>query len=119
MKPLFRYFAIYPSLALLLAASTALAGASRRPTAANPKYVFFFVGDILITYSILGLLLFTISRSPDRALKRWVIASIASWPPRTRAGTGQPRVGRICRRATSVDVPAHAKAKTVRRCERP
>ena len=39
--------------------------------------VFFFVGDILITYSILGLLLFTISRSPDRALKRWVIASIA------------------------------------------
>ena len=39
--------------------------------------VFFFVGDILITYSILGLLLFAISRSSDRALKRWVIASVA------------------------------------------
>lgn len=39
--------------------------------------VFFFVGDILITYSILGLLLFTISRSSDRALKRWTIAAIA------------------------------------------
>ena len=39
--------------------------------------VFFFVGDILITYSILGLLLFAISRSSDRALRRWVIASVA------------------------------------------
>ncbi len=39
--------------------------------------VFFFVGDILITYSILGVLLFAISRSPDRVLKRWVIASVA------------------------------------------
>ena len=39
--------------------------------------VFFFIGDILITYSILGLLLFAISRSSDRALKRWVIASVA------------------------------------------
>jgi uncharacterized protein len=39
--------------------------------------VFLFVGDILITYSILGLLLFAISRSSDRALKRWAIASMA------------------------------------------
>ncbi len=39
--------------------------------------VFFFVGDILITYSILGLLLFAISRSNDRALKRWTIAAVA------------------------------------------
>ncbi|MGA1147298.1 MAG: DUF418 domain-containing protein [Candidatus Nanopelagicales bacterium] len=39
--------------------------------------VFFFVGDILITYSILGLLLFAVSRSSDRALKRWTIAAIA------------------------------------------
>lgn len=39
--------------------------------------VFFFIGDILITYAILGLLLFAISRSSDRALKRWVIASVA------------------------------------------
>ena len=39
--------------------------------------VFFFVGDILITYSIFGLLLFLVSRSSDRALKRWTIASIA------------------------------------------
>ena len=39
--------------------------------------VFFFIGDILITYSILGLLLFAISRSSDRALKRWTIAAIA------------------------------------------
>jgi uncharacterized protein len=39
--------------------------------------VFFFIGDILITYSILGLLLFAVSRSSDRALKRWTIAAIA------------------------------------------
>lgn len=39
--------------------------------------VFFFVGDILITYAILGLLLFTISRSSDRALRRWTTAAIA------------------------------------------
>lgn len=39
--------------------------------------VFFFVGDILITYSIFGLLLFLISRSSDRVLKRWSIAGIA------------------------------------------
>lgn len=39
--------------------------------------VFFFIGDILITYSILGLLLFVVSRSSDRVLKRWVIAAIA------------------------------------------
>ena len=39
--------------------------------------VFFFVGDILITYSILGLLLFAVSRSSDRTLKRWTIAAIA------------------------------------------
>ena len=38
--------------------------------------VFFFIGDILITYSILGLLLFAVSRSSDRALKRWTIAAI-------------------------------------------
>lgn len=39
--------------------------------------VFFFVGDILITYSILGLLLFSVSRTSDRALRRWTIASVA------------------------------------------
>ena len=39
--------------------------------------VFFFVGDILITYSILGLLLFFVSRTSDRALRRWTIAAIA------------------------------------------
>lgn len=39
--------------------------------------VFFFVGDILITYSILGLLLFAVSRSSDHALKRWTITAIA------------------------------------------
>lgn len=39
--------------------------------------VFFFPGDILITYSILGLLLFVVSRSSDRVLKRWGIAAIA------------------------------------------
>lgn len=39
--------------------------------------VFFFIGDILITYSILGMLLFAVSRSSDRALKRWTIAAIA------------------------------------------
>jgi len=39
--------------------------------------VFFFVGDILVTYSILGLLLLTVSRASDRALRRWTIASIA------------------------------------------
>ena len=39
--------------------------------------VFFFVGDILITYSILGLLLFAISRSSDRALRRWTISAVA------------------------------------------
>ena len=39
--------------------------------------VFFFIGDILITYSILGLLLFAVSRSSDRTLKRWTIAAIA------------------------------------------
>jgi uncharacterized protein len=39
--------------------------------------VFFFVGDILITYSILGLLLLAISRSSDRVLKRWTIVAIA------------------------------------------
>lgn len=38
--------------------------------------VFFFVGDILITYSILGLLLLVISRSSDRALRMWTIAAI-------------------------------------------
>ncbi|MDA9803016.1 DUF418 domain-containing protein [bacterium] len=39
--------------------------------------VFLFVGDILITYSIFGLLLLLVSRSSDRALKRWSIAAIA------------------------------------------
>ena len=39
--------------------------------------VFFFVGDILITYSILGLLLLAVSRTSDRALRRWTIGAIA------------------------------------------
>ena len=39
--------------------------------------IFLFVGDILITYSILGLLLLVISRSSDRALRRWTIAAIS------------------------------------------
>ena len=39
--------------------------------------VFFFVGDILITYAILGLLLLSVSRASDRALRIWTIASIA------------------------------------------
>jgi uncharacterized protein len=39
--------------------------------------VFFFVGDILITYSILGLLLLAVSRTSDRVLRRWTIAAVA------------------------------------------
>jgi uncharacterized protein len=39
--------------------------------------MFFFVGDILITYAIFGLLLLVVSRSSDRTLKRWTIAAIA------------------------------------------
>ena len=39
--------------------------------------VFFFVGDILITYSILGLLLLIISKSTDRNLRQWTITAIA------------------------------------------
>ena len=39
--------------------------------------VFFFVGDILITYSILGLLLFFVSRSSDDGLRALTIASVA------------------------------------------
>ena len=39
--------------------------------------VFFFVGYILITYAILGLLLLVVSRASDRALRTWTIASIA------------------------------------------
>ena len=39
--------------------------------------VFFFIGDILITYAILGLLLLSVSRASDRALRAWTIASIA------------------------------------------
>jgi len=39
--------------------------------------VFFFIGDILITYSILGLLLLGISRSSDRALRRWTMAAVS------------------------------------------
>ena len=40
--------------------------------------VFFFIGDILITYAILGLLLLAVSRASDRALRRWTIGSIAA-----------------------------------------
>jgi uncharacterized protein len=39
--------------------------------------IFFFIGDILITYSLLGLLLFAISRSSDQALRWWTRGSIA------------------------------------------
>lgn len=39
--------------------------------------VFFFVGDILITYAILGLLLLVVSRASDRALRAWTIAAIS------------------------------------------
>ena len=39
--------------------------------------VFFFVGDILITYAIFGLLLLVVSGSSDRVLKRWTIGAIA------------------------------------------
>jgi uncharacterized protein len=39
--------------------------------------VFFFVGDILITYSTLGLLLLAVSRTTDRVLRRWTIAAVA------------------------------------------
>ena len=39
--------------------------------------VFFFVGDILITYAILGFLLLAVSQASNRALRRWVIASVA------------------------------------------
>lgn len=39
--------------------------------------VFFFVGDILITYAIFGLLLLVVSRSSDRALRAWTRVSIA------------------------------------------
>jgi uncharacterized protein len=39
--------------------------------------VFFFIGDILITYAILGLLLLAVSRRSDGALKRWTIAAVA------------------------------------------
>ena len=38
---------------------------------------FFFVGDILITYSIVGLLLFFVTRTSDKVLRRWTIAAIA------------------------------------------
>ena len=37
--------------------------------------VFFFVGDILITYSILGLLLLAVSRTSDRVLRRWTVVA--------------------------------------------
>ena len=37
--------------------------------------VFFFSGDILITYSLLGLFLFFISRDSDRAVKKWAITA--------------------------------------------
>ena len=39
--------------------------------------VFFFSGDILITYSLLGLFLFFISRYSDRAVKKWAITAAA------------------------------------------
>ena len=39
--------------------------------------VFFFSGDILITYSLLGLFLFFISRYSDRAVKKWAITAVA------------------------------------------
>jgi uncharacterized protein len=39
--------------------------------------VFFFSGDILITYSLLGFFLFFISRYSDRAVKKWAITSVA------------------------------------------
>lgn len=39
--------------------------------------VFFFVGDILITYAILGLLLLAVSQASDRTLRNWTIASVA------------------------------------------
>ena len=38
--------------------------------------VFFFVGDILITYSLLGLLLLAVSRTSDRVLRRWTVAAV-------------------------------------------
>ena len=39
--------------------------------------VFFFAGDILITYAILGVLLLAVSRASDAALRKWTIASVA------------------------------------------
>lgn len=39
--------------------------------------VFFFSGDILIIYSLLGLFLFFISRFSDRAVKKWAITAVA------------------------------------------
>ena len=39
--------------------------------------VFFFSGDILITYSLLGLFLFFISRYSDPVIKKWAIAAVA------------------------------------------
>ena len=39
--------------------------------------IFLFFGDILITYSILGLLLLAVSRTSDRVLRRWTLGAIA------------------------------------------
>lgn len=39
--------------------------------------VFFFSGDILITYSLLGILLLYISRYSDRAVRQWATAAVA------------------------------------------
>lgn len=39
--------------------------------------VFLFFGDILIAYSILGLLLLAVSRTSDRVLRRWTLGAIA------------------------------------------
>jgi alkaline phosphatase len=52
MKPIYSYLTIYSALALLLSGISALAGASRQPTGAEPKYVFFFLGDGMSTAQI-------------------------------------------------------------------
>jgi uncharacterized protein len=40
--------------------------------------VFLFVGDILLTYALLGLGLLAVAGRSDRALRRWAIASMAA-----------------------------------------
>lgn len=39
--------------------------------------VFFYVGDILLTYAVLGCGLLAVSRRPDRTLRRWTVAALA------------------------------------------